>query len=342
MPIMDGLAAAERIAGARIAPVIILTAFSQRDLVERARAAGAMAYLVKPFQKSDLVPAVEIALSRYSEIAALEAEVAGLTDRLETRKTVERAKGALMTTYGMTEPQAFKWIQRTAMDHRMTMKEVAERILAETAGGEVAQPTPEPTDRRLPARAHRRPGRGGATRHPTGCDRGVAASVVLGRPTARAARLAGCYGCAPGRARRPAPADGDAAPVRRRGRRWRCRRRPAPPAGCCCGTRRPARAAGSWSVAWSRRDRRHPAGGMDQRGRCRPGRLLPVRARLLLRPAARALRRWPAGTAGWPMIGAQGRRSARQPAGQHLAAAGRRRAGRGAGVVRDVRRARRR
>ncbi|MEV6811739.1 response regulator [Micromonospora sp. NPDC051296] len=140
MPIMDGLAAAERIAGARIAPVIILTAFSQRDLVERARAAGAMAYLVKPFQKSDLVPAVEIALSRYSEIAALEHEVAGLTDRLEVRKTVERAKGALMTTYNMTEPQAFKWIQRTAMDHRMTMKEVSERILAETAGGEVAQP----------------------------------------------------------------------------------------------------------------------------------------------------------------------------------------------------------
>ncbi|MFG1950832.1 ANTAR domain-containing response regulator [Micromonospora sp. NPDC048830] len=140
MPIMDGLAAAERIAGARIAPVIILTAFSQRDLVERARAAGAMAYLVKPFQKSDLVPAVEIALSRYAEISALEAEVAGLTDRLEIRKTVERAKGALMTTYGMSEPQAFKWIQRTAMDHRMTMKEVAERILAETAGGEVAQP----------------------------------------------------------------------------------------------------------------------------------------------------------------------------------------------------------
>ncbi len=120
--------------------MIILTAFSQRDLVERARAAGAMAYLVKPFQKSDLVPAVEIALSRYSEIAALEAEVAGLTDRLEVRKTVERAKGALMTTYNMSEPQAFKWIQRTAMDHRMTMKEVSERILAETAGGEVAEP----------------------------------------------------------------------------------------------------------------------------------------------------------------------------------------------------------
>ncbi|WP_370881740.1 ANTAR domain-containing response regulator [Catenuloplanes nepalensis] len=132
MPIMDGLAAAERIAGDRIAPIIILTAFSQRDLVERARAAGAMAYLVKPFQKSDLVPAIEIALSRYSEVAALESEVASLSDRLETRKVVERAKGTLMATYGMTEPQAFKWIQRTAMDHRMTMKEVAERILAET------------------------------------------------------------------------------------------------------------------------------------------------------------------------------------------------------------------
>jgi response regulator NasT len=132
MPIMDGLAAAERIAEERVAPVVILTAFSQRDLVERARAAGAMAYLVKPFQKSDLVPAIEIALSRYQEIAALESEVAGLTDRLETRKAVERAKGTLMTTYGMTEPQAFKWIQRTAMDHRMTMREVAERILTET------------------------------------------------------------------------------------------------------------------------------------------------------------------------------------------------------------------
>jgi response regulator NasT len=132
MPIMDGLAAAEKIAGARIAPVVILTAFSQRDLVERARAAGAMAYLVKPFQKSDLVPAIEISLSRFAEITSLEGEVAGLTDRLETRKAVERAKGALMTAYGMTEPQAFKWIQRTAMDHRMTMREVAERIVAET------------------------------------------------------------------------------------------------------------------------------------------------------------------------------------------------------------------
>jgi response regulator NasT len=131
MPIMDGLAAAEKIAGARIAPVVILTAFSQRELVERARAAGAMAYLVKPFQKSDLVPAIEIALSRFSEARALEAEVASLHERLETRKAIERAKGMLMTAYDMGEPEAFQWIQRTAMDHRMTMREVADRILAE-------------------------------------------------------------------------------------------------------------------------------------------------------------------------------------------------------------------
>jgi response regulator NasT len=131
MPIMDGLAAAEKIAGGRIAPVVILTAFSQRDLVERARAAGAMAYLVKPFQKSDLVPAIEIALSRFAELKALESEVANLADRLETRKLVERAKGKLMAAFEMTEPDAFKWIQRAAMDNRMTMKEVADRIIAE-------------------------------------------------------------------------------------------------------------------------------------------------------------------------------------------------------------------
>jgi two-component system, response regulator PdtaR len=137
MPVMDGLAAAEKIADARIAPVVILTAFSQRELVERARAAGAMAYLVKPFQKGDLIPAIEIALSRFAELSALEAEVATLTDRLETRKAVERAKGAMMTKYAMTEPQAFKWIQRTAMDHRLTMREVADRILAEAAASEL-------------------------------------------------------------------------------------------------------------------------------------------------------------------------------------------------------------
>jgi AmiR/NasT family two-component response regulator len=130
MPIVDGLAAAERIAGEWIAPVVILTAFSQRDLVERARAAGAMACLVKPFQKSDLVPAIEIAPSRYSEIAALESEAAGRSERLGTRSSVDRAKGELMTKYQMTEPQAFERIQRTAVDHQMTMREVADRILA--------------------------------------------------------------------------------------------------------------------------------------------------------------------------------------------------------------------
>ena len=140
MPIMDGLTAAENIAGSRLAPVVILTAFSQRDLVERARAAGAMAYLVKPFQKSDLVPAIEIALSRFAEMQALEAEVATLSDRLETRKLVERAKGTLMAAFNMTEPDAFKWIQRAAMDNRMTMKQVAEKIISEnltTGGGAV-------------------------------------------------------------------------------------------------------------------------------------------------------------------------------------------------------------
>ena len=138
MPIMDGLAAAEKIAETRIAPVVILTAFSQRDLVDRARAAGAMAYLVKPFQKSDLVPAIEIALSRFAELQALEHEVANLTERLETRKLVERAKGTLMTAFGMTEPDAFKWIQRAAMDNRMTMKEVADKIIAENLSGPAA------------------------------------------------------------------------------------------------------------------------------------------------------------------------------------------------------------
>lgn len=129
MPAMDGIDAAESIVGRRIAPVIILTAFSQRELVERARDAGAMAYLVKPFQKADLVPAIEMATSRFAEIVALEREVGGLTERLEARKIVERAKGVLITEHKMTEPQAFRWIQRTAMDRRTTMRAVAEKVL---------------------------------------------------------------------------------------------------------------------------------------------------------------------------------------------------------------------
>jgi AmiR/NasT family two-component response regulator len=130
MPKLDGIAAAERIAGGRVAPVVILTAFSQRDLVERAREAGAMAYLVKPFQKKDLFPTIEMATSRFAEIVALEQEVGGLHERLETRKTVERAKGVLMTEHGMTEPEAFRWIQHTAMDRRTTMRAVADAVLA--------------------------------------------------------------------------------------------------------------------------------------------------------------------------------------------------------------------
>jgi response regulator NasT len=129
MPKRDGIEAASMIAEERIAPVVILTAFSQRDLVERARDAGAMAYLVKPFGKRDLVPAVELAMSRFAELQALEAEVAGLTEQLATRKVVDRAKGLLMSKNGMTEPEAFRWIQRTAMDRRTTMKVVAEAVI---------------------------------------------------------------------------------------------------------------------------------------------------------------------------------------------------------------------
>ena len=129
MPKMDGIEAASVIAKDRIAPVVILTAFSQRDLVERARDAGAMAYLVEPVAKRDLVPAVELAMSRFSELQALENEVASLTDRLETRKVIERAKGLLMSAQGLTEPEAFRWIQRTAMDRRTTMKAVAEAVV---------------------------------------------------------------------------------------------------------------------------------------------------------------------------------------------------------------------
>jgi AmiR/NasT family two-component response regulator len=129
MPRRDGIDAASEIASKRIAPIVILTAFSQRELVEKARDAGAMAYLVKPFNVNDLIPAIEVAISRFSEIHALEEEVATLSDRLETRKLVERAKGLLQANQGMTEPEAFKWIQRAAMDRRTTMKRVAEVVL---------------------------------------------------------------------------------------------------------------------------------------------------------------------------------------------------------------------
>ncbi|MGA5700356.1 ANTAR domain-containing response regulator [Peterkaempfera bronchialis] len=131
MPVLDGLSAAEQIHQAHIAPVLMLTAFSQRELVDRARDAGAMAYIVKPFSKSDLVPAIEMAVSRYTEMRALESEVADLNQRLETRKLVDRAKSVLQTKFGLSEPAAFRWIQKTSMDRRMTMRAVAEAVIEE-------------------------------------------------------------------------------------------------------------------------------------------------------------------------------------------------------------------
>jgi response regulator NasT len=142
MPVLDGISAAGRIAADHLAPVVILTAFSQRELVERARDAGAMAYLVKPFTKADLVPAIEIAVSRFQEISALESEVGTLRDRLEVRKLLDRAKGLLQTQRGITEAEAFRWIQKTSMDRRMTMKAVSEEVLATAAAAEAAGPGP--------------------------------------------------------------------------------------------------------------------------------------------------------------------------------------------------------
>ena len=129
MPKKDGIDAAADIVGEQIAPVVILTAFSQRELIERARDAGAMAYLVKPFSKADLLPAIELAVARYAETAALRKEVADISQRLEARKIIDRAKGLLMTHQKMTEPEAFRWIQRTAMDRRTSMQAVANAVL---------------------------------------------------------------------------------------------------------------------------------------------------------------------------------------------------------------------
>ena len=138
MPVRDGIDAASEIARKRIAPVVMLTAFSQREFVERARDAGAMAYIVKPFTQADLVPAIELALSRYRELTVLEAEIADLSGRFEARKLIDRAKGLLMDKRAMTEPEAFRWIQQNAMDKRVTMKAVAE-IVVETLGDDAAQ-----------------------------------------------------------------------------------------------------------------------------------------------------------------------------------------------------------
>ena len=130
MPVMDGLQAAETIGEKRICPVIMLTAFSQKELVERARDAGVMAYIVKPFTVSDVTPAIEVATSRWAELKALESEVADLGERLETRKAVEKAKGVLMKKLKISEAEAFRWIQKTAMDRRLGMREVADAVVA--------------------------------------------------------------------------------------------------------------------------------------------------------------------------------------------------------------------
>ena len=131
MPVLDGISAAEKIIA--MAPVLMLTAFSQKELVDRARDAGVMAYVVKPFTISDLMPAIEIAVSRHSQMRSLADEVADLHDRLETRKIIDRAKGILMRALNLTEPEAFSWIQRAAMDRRITMKEVAEAVISPSA-----------------------------------------------------------------------------------------------------------------------------------------------------------------------------------------------------------------
>lgn len=150
MPKMDGIAAAALIAGKRIAPVVMLTAFSQRDLIAKARDAGAMAYLVKPFQKRDLLPAIEMATSRFAEIKALESEVTDLRERLAARKLIERAKGELMSAHGMSEPEAFRWIQRAAMDHRTSMRTVAELILSGDESVDPQRPVEPPDSLQTP------------------------------------------------------------------------------------------------------------------------------------------------------------------------------------------------
>ena len=133
MPLLDGISAAEILTKNRIAPVVLLTAFSQRELVERAAEAGALAYVVKPFTPNDLIPAIDIALTRYQQIAALEDEISDLAERLETRKILDRAKGILNDTMGLTEPEAFRWIQKASMDRRLTMREVSQTVIDQLA-----------------------------------------------------------------------------------------------------------------------------------------------------------------------------------------------------------------
>ncbi len=138
MPKLDGISAAEKLSRDHIAPVVLLTAFSQKELVERATEAGALAYVVKPFTPNDLLPAIEIALARHAQIVALEAEVGDMMERFETRKLVDRAKGILNEKMGLSEPDAFRWIQKASMDRRLTMRDVAVAIIEQLNAGEAA------------------------------------------------------------------------------------------------------------------------------------------------------------------------------------------------------------
>lgn len=133
MPIMDGITAAEEIGKQQLAPVVLLTAFSQKELVDRATEAGAMAYVVKPFTPHELIPAIEVAISRYQQIKALQNEVSDLKEQFETRKIVERAKSLLISKMGLSEPEAFRWIQKTSMDRRLSMREVAETVVSQVS-----------------------------------------------------------------------------------------------------------------------------------------------------------------------------------------------------------------
>jgi AmiR/NasT family two-component response regulator len=146
MPVLDGISAAEQITSRALAAVVILTAFSQRDLIQRASSAGAMAYLVKPFSRADLIPAIEIAVTRFAELTGLQAEVTDLRERLEMRKLLDRAKGVLQANYQMTEPQAFRWIQKTSMDRRITMRALASQIIESGVGPAEADAGPGRTD----------------------------------------------------------------------------------------------------------------------------------------------------------------------------------------------------
>ena len=162
MPGLDGISAAEQISAQRLAPVVILTAFSQRDLVRRASDAGALAYLIKPFTKADLVPAIEVAVSRFQEISALDSEVTSLRERLEVRKLLDRAKGLLQAERGITEAEAFRWLQKTSMDRRLTMKAVAEEVLAAAQKpAEAAPADAAPADPADPAKGQPGPGQSG-------------------------------------------------------------------------------------------------------------------------------------------------------------------------------------